>query len=55
MTMTIEERVKRIRELDQQQDAIDKEKDKLYKEGLTREQHNKLIQQVMDDRQSHWL
>ena len=52
--MTLKERAKRISELDVEQSRICEERDRLYYEGLTNDEHNKLWDMVMSDGKSHW-
>lgn len=53
LTMSLERRCDRIRELDRIQISMNEERFRLYHAGLTREEHNRLISMVMDDGLTH--
>lgn len=53
LTMSLERRCERIRELDRIQISMNEERHRLYHAGLTREEHNRLISMVEDDGLPH--
>lgn len=52
--MPLKKRCERIREIDDALKQLFKEQYKLYHDGLTIEQHNKLHDMVMSDGESHF-
>lgn len=52
--MTLKQRAKRIREIDEQITVLFDELHSLYRDGISTEEHNKLWDIVMADGKSHW-
>lgn len=52
--MTLEQRAKRIAEIDEQIKVLFDELHSLYRDGISTEEHNKLWDMVMADGKSHW-
>lgn len=52
--MSLEQRMIRIREIDEQLTLLHNEQQELYRNGLTTEEHNILFDMVMADGKSHW-
>lgn len=52
--MTLKQRAKRIREIDEQITVLFDELHSLYRDGISTEEHNKLWDMVMADGKSHW-
>lgn len=52
--MTLKQRAKRIREIDEQITVLFDELHSLYRDGISTEEHNNLWNMVMADGKSHW-